>query len=113
MTNSSDGGKGDPPYPSNTNINTDALSISSPAAHRAKNALILTGIDPDIKFFVHIDDDDNEDEDALNSPTLTTMNPPKTPDNASAHNGSTTVDEWNAKSWNKVLARYHRCQDPS
>ena len=76
MANTSDGDKGDPPDPSKANINTDALSISPPAAHSAKNVLILTGIDPDIKFFVHIDDDDEDA--ALNSPILTTPNPPKT-----------------------------------
>ena len=46
MANTSDGGKGDTPDPSNANINTDALSISTPAAHSHKNILVLTGIDP-------------------------------------------------------------------
>ena len=76
MANTSDGGKDDPPDPSKANINTDALSISPPAAHSAKIILVSTGIDPDIQFFVHTND--NDDEDALN------VNPPKTTGTVSA-----------------------------
>ena len=85
MPNTSDGGiKGDPPDPSNANINTDALFISTPEAHSDKNVLILTGIDPDIQFFVHTDDDDEDTLNSPNSPIPTTPHPPKTTGTVSA-----------------------------
>ena len=45
MANTSDGGKGDPPDPSNYKTNTDALLTTAPAAHRAKNDQVSPDID--------------------------------------------------------------------
>ena len=59
MANTSDGGKGDPPDPSNAYNNTDARSFSPPPVRSPKNNHDLTGIDRDNKFFVHVEDDDD------------------------------------------------------
>mmetsp|Transcript_20891 Transcript_20891/g.46409 ORF Transcript_20891/g.46409 Transcript_20891/m.46409 type:complete len:166 (+) Transcript_20891:118-615(+) len=50
MANTSDG-KGDPPEPTNTSINTDALSLSSPAVHSPKNDQVPTEIDQDLTYY--------------------------------------------------------------
>ena len=86
MATTSDGGKEDPPDPSKATLNTAHTavpSISTPALRSAKNVLILTRSDPDIQYFVYIDEEDDA-LDSPNSPFPTAPSPPKTTGKASA-----------------------------
>eukprot|EP00534_Pseudo-nitzschia_fraudulenta_P007390 CAMPEP_0201197402 /NCGR_PEP_ID=MMETSP0851-20130426/154697_1 /ASSEMBLY_ACC=CAM_ASM_000631 /TAXON_ID=183588 /ORGANISM="Pseudo-nitzschia fraudulenta, Strain WWA7" /LENGTH=195 /DNA_ID=CAMNT_0047484485 /DNA_START=13 /DNA_END=596 /DNA_ORIENTATION=- len=124
MANTSDGGNGDdPPDPSTAPITTDALSISTPLVHSAKNGLVPSQTDRYNQFFVHIDDDDdaadNKEDNALHSPPNTRIPPTdrldsNVKDASNAHpTSSLQADAYAPNSWTKVLARHQRCQEPS
>ena len=83
MANSSDGGKGDHPDPPNANINTDALSTSTPAACSAKNDSVLSKTDQDTQLSVTLNLDDNQH--IPNKQFPTSKSPTKITDNAGAN----------------------------
>ena len=58
MAKTSDGGKSDPHASSNAYTNTNARSPSTQAVPSPKNNPVLTEIDRDNQFFVHMDDDE-------------------------------------------------------
>ena len=110
MADTSDGGKGDPPDPSNAHITTDAPSISTPAAYCAKNDTVSSKTDKDIKFFVHIEDsDDTTVPSTTNLPFPTTKRPPKSTTDRARTNDALL----DTASVTKALNRYRRCQELS
>ena len=83
MANISYGGKGNPPDPPKANINTVALSTSTPAARRAKNDLVLSKTDTATQLSVTLNKD--ADVPMPNTSFPTSMCPTKTIDNAGAN----------------------------